>query len=54
MRKSKSKLKMRREILMLRNNFLKFDTVKELHHELTNIVYFGREYDVSWYCFCYK
>ena len=45
---------MRREILMLRNNFLKFDTVKELHHELTNIVYLGREYDVSWYCFCYK
>ena len=38
--------------MIFRKNFLKFDTVEKLHHELTNIVYLGRECDQSWYCFC--
>ena len=37
---------------LLKKNFLKFDDVKKLHFELTNIVYIGREKDESWYCFC--
>ena len=30
-------------IFAFKNNFFKFDNVKEFHHELTNIVYLGRE-----------
>ena len=39
-------------IFAFKKNFFKFDNVKEFHHELTNIVYLGREKDVSWYCYC--
>ena len=39
-------------IFAFKNNFLKFDYVKEFHHKLSNIVYLGREYDVSWYYYC--
>ena len=37
---------------VLKKKFLKFDDVKNLYFELTNIVYIGREKDESWYCFC--
>ena len=37
---------------LLKKNFLKFDDVKKLHFELTNIVYIAIEKDESWYCFC--
>ena len=39
---------------LLKENFLKFDNVKKLHFELTNIIYIGREKDESWYRFCDK
>ena len=39
---------------LLQKNFLKFDDVKNLHFELTNIVYIAREKNESWYCFCDK
>ena len=39
-------------IFAFKKNFLKFDYVKDFHHELSNIVYLGREYNVSWYCYC--
>ena len=39
-------------IFALEKNCFKFDNVKEFHYELTNIVYLGREKDVSWYCYC--
>ena len=37
---------------LLKKIFLKFNDVKKLHFELTNIVYIAREKDESWYCFC--
>ena len=37
---------------LLKKKFLKFNDVKKLHFELTNIVYIAREKDESWYCFC--
>ena len=37
---------------LFQKNFLKFNDVKKLHFELTNIVYIAREKDESWYCFC--
>ena len=39
---------------LLQKNFLKFHDVKNLHFELTNIVYIAREKNESWYCFCDK
>ena len=39
-------------IFAFKKKFFKFDNVKEFHYELSNIVYFGSEKDVSWYCYC--
>ena len=47
----KNKIKMNFDNL-LKKNFLKFDDVKKLHFELTNIVCIAREKDETWYFFC--